>query len=1204
MIKFPILHAGLLALSLTAGGSAASAATGASSPVAAADLEPVEAVCLIADKLVRSTAFDYCLELKADSEHFDGMRIVDFGRTFGKDRPASAYAYTRLHSDRDTIIAVELSHNDACRLWCNGVELYRRDGSRPLAYARDERCTTLPFAFGLPLRKGFNELLIKSVTDGGKGAWAVMMQPPSLNDAVLASEPVYPALGLSGLSSVSPEVAALSSWLVAGPFPADADRDFGPGRGAVIGRVYEGIDGEPVSWTIPKVEVFGNTTNRAPWGSTYQWNYHNGGVAWAMQHLARYTGCRDYDEWARRFCDYHLEGMPFVDYQVNGLHAFDSANCTILDCPLLDFTLAPALPFLDRLVNAGGNLENREEYERFIGRMIAYADSGQIRSPGMTNYARVTPEKYTVWVDDMFMGIPFLMHAARYDQSHAARFRDDAARQVLDFSRHVWDERARLYSHASYSSRPDRKLPHWSRANGWAIWAMTEVLEGLPAKHPLRKKVMARYRGLVESICRYQGDDGLWPNVLDRPDSRPETSGSAIFVMAMARGVLNGWLDASVYAPIVGKGWRGVASRIDADGTVRDICVGTMCSTDEQYYVDRPFYSDDTHGSFAVIFAGVAVQRMLDKIRPADTDFTPVRPTAAEMKLLRQELESLHPAYDSGACMLRTVTSGRHYHSDLDSGVVVHQTRESLEYAVALLKTGDRQLRARGLEIVRSVLPMQETDPAKPYCGVWPYYPEDPLDGRKAPVDYNWADFIAVPLIDVLTNHADMLDPELSADIRRRLVLAAEAVRRRDVQPDYTNMCIMGAYVCYAVGDICQRGDLKNYARRRLRNFHAYTLRSGGFTEYNSPTYTVVALDELLRMKRCIVNKDDLAIVDELYTLAWDMVGRHYHSPSGQWCGPNLRSYSNLATDATKRLLYNASEGVIELPGDYARIPDVLAPHKIPASAMRSFCCDAMPRVVVDTFYCDRADKAVAPVVGKLYQTPDFALASVNKGYMWNQTRPLMAHFGTTENPCYLRVRFLHDFYDYAGVNIHSAQKASRVLSLLNVACDGGDTHPSIDRIADGLLDASDLCLRVEIGGDISAAEIVLPDTPDGALVVNAAGRRFTLSVPFARWDNMSGGHWRTGGDDNTRWVDYVIYNGERRRFDLNSMPSAAIGLSMAVDDSVGIPVSTTDADGYVTLSCPDMSVTALAAPASERRVSNDFSIDYHTADTDFASNR
>ena len=65
--------------------------------------------------------------------------------------------------------------------------------------------------------------------------------------------------------------------------------------------------------------------------------------------------------------------------------------------------------------------------------------------------------------------------------------------------------------------------------------------------------------------------------------------------------------------PVVMKAWEAITTKIEADGTVHDICVGTMCTEDVNYYINRPFYDDDTHGSFAVLFAGIEVQRMMDQ---------------------------------------------------------------------------------------------------------------------------------------------------------------------------------------------------------------------------------------------------------------------------------------------------------------------------------------------------------------------------------------------------------------------------------------------------------------------------------------------------------------------------------------------------------------------------------------------------------------
>ena len=57
--------------------------------------------------------------------------------------------------------------------------------------------------------------------------------------------------------------------------------------------------------------------------------------------------------------------------------------------------------------------------------------------------------------------------------------------------------------------------------------------------------------------------------------------------------------------PIALKGWDAVSSEIEDDGTVHNICIGTMGTEDVNYYMNRPFFDNDTHGAFAVIFAGI-----------------------------------------------------------------------------------------------------------------------------------------------------------------------------------------------------------------------------------------------------------------------------------------------------------------------------------------------------------------------------------------------------------------------------------------------------------------------------------------------------------------------------------------------------------------------------------------------------------------------
>jgi unsaturated rhamnogalacturonyl hydrolase len=578
---------------------------------------PLTIVRSIGDKLIRDTAFEYKLEVAPvntsfTNETIDGLQFVDFGRTFGLGRPALAYAWTQLIAPCDMEMTIQIEHNDGCKIWLNGEQIYLSKGNRDIHLVFDERSLELSHECTLILRKGANTLLVKSETRGPE--WRFYLQPPSLKGAIVSDAP-QPKIGLKDVKNIDAKVASLTNWLVVGPFEnsaRDLDAIHAPEREFVFGTMYPGLDGT-VTWTIPKIEIHGAIIDKQPWGSHYNWTYYNGGTAWAMQHLAEVTGESKYREYANAFCDYHLKGIPFVEYQVKRLNALESANHFIIETPLLDFTLAPSVPFVNRL-RKEKQFENCDLYEKWVERMLDYARTGQIRLPGHGIYTRITPVEYTTWVDDMFMGIPFLVQASLYapDEKSRKEFLDDAASQTLAFNTQVWDEEAELYMHARYSNNPV-KLPHWSRCNGWAIVTMSEVLLHLPEDHPRRAAILEQFRRHARSLARHQTPEGFWLNVLDRKDSRPEVSGTAIFTFAIARGVINGWLDAGEFTSVALNGWKALETQIESDGTVHNICEGTMCSEDVNYYMNRPLYDNDTHGLFAVLFAGIEMDRLLKK---------------------------------------------------------------------------------------------------------------------------------------------------------------------------------------------------------------------------------------------------------------------------------------------------------------------------------------------------------------------------------------------------------------------------------------------------------------------------------------------------------------------------------------------------------------------------------------------------------------
>jgi rhamnogalacturonyl hydrolase YesR len=161
-----------------------------------------------------------------------------------------------------------------------------------------------------------------------------------------------------------------------------------------------------------------------------------------------------------------------------------------------------------------------------------------------------------------------------------------------------------LYMHGWIQGMDPHPAFHWGRANGWAFMAMTELLDVLPADHPGRAAVLAQYRALARSLAACQRGDGLWSQLLDRNDSYPETSASAIFVYCFARGINRGWLDPLAYGPVASLAWNAVAKKVNDQGQVEGTCVGTGMGFDPAFYYYRPASVLAAHGYGPVLLAG------------------------------------------------------------------------------------------------------------------------------------------------------------------------------------------------------------------------------------------------------------------------------------------------------------------------------------------------------------------------------------------------------------------------------------------------------------------------------------------------------------------------------------------------------------------------------------------------------------------------
>ena len=111
---------------------------------------------------------------------------------------------------------------------------------------------------------------------------------------------------------------------------------------------------------------------------------------------------------------------------------------------------------------------------------------------------------------------------------------------------------------------------------------------------------------------------GLWHQLLDRNDSYLETSASAIYAYAIAHAVNRGWINRRTYAPVAMLAWQGVATKVNANGEVEDVCVGTGVAFDPAFYYFRPRHVRAAHGYGPVLLAGSEVMAMLRTKAPID----------------------------------------------------------------------------------------------------------------------------------------------------------------------------------------------------------------------------------------------------------------------------------------------------------------------------------------------------------------------------------------------------------------------------------------------------------------------------------------------------------------------------------------------------------------------------------------------------------
>lgn len=225
--------------------------------------------------------------------------------------------------------------------------------------------------------------------------------------------------------------------------------------------------------------------------------------------------------------------------------------------------------------------------------------------------ARNRPQPNTLWLDDLFMGVPALAQMGKLTGD--SKYYDEACKQVIQFSERMFDKQKGLYLHGWVEGMSVHPAFHWGRANGWALLTKVELLDVLPENHPQRARILSLLQAHIRGLTAVQSGSGFWHQLLDRNDSYLETSATAIYAYGIARAINNGWIDGKAYAPACLLAWNAVTTKITEKGQVEGTCVGTGMGFDPAFYYHRPISPFAAHGYGPVLLAGAEVLRLLNK---------------------------------------------------------------------------------------------------------------------------------------------------------------------------------------------------------------------------------------------------------------------------------------------------------------------------------------------------------------------------------------------------------------------------------------------------------------------------------------------------------------------------------------------------------------------------------------------------------------
>lgn len=353
-----------------------------------------------------------------------------------------------------------------------------------------------------------------------------------------------------------------------------------------------------------------NSTKEIPQGEDVafksplsEWHYSNGVLDMSMIHLGQYLNEPKYIEYAKNhvafgFANYEYFKDTFRNDRKHWHWPFGQ---------LWNFKELDDCGAMGAAVINVYELDKSEEYKKYIENAANHIMAGQIRLNDGT-LCRTFPREMTVWADDVYMSVSFLSQMGKL--TGETKYYDDAALQIINIADYLWCPEKQLFYHCYYSDLKRNGVAFWGRANGWITVSLVMLLDVMPQDHPNRSELISLLEKQIVGVSRYQKANGMWSQLLEKPESYDESSITAMYIYGIAKAVNNGWIDPA-YARIAEVAWKALKKdQITEEGHFKNVCVGTGITDDLPFYYNRPVGENEKHGLGLVIDAGIEMMRL------------------------------------------------------------------------------------------------------------------------------------------------------------------------------------------------------------------------------------------------------------------------------------------------------------------------------------------------------------------------------------------------------------------------------------------------------------------------------------------------------------------------------------------------------------------------------------------------------------------